>query len=139
MQKLDQFHVDNLRLRLKLSAEFLIIIFLIICDFLKLSAPLAFISEFNDNSITKERSIVLKVELVSVAADSEVTFFSHVLTFEEFALADLFGVSFSVEVVGMDLLWEGRDLFGGGWIGEILETDKIKQVWVLGLEETYQW
>jgi hypothetical protein len=82
----------------------LIIIVLIICDFLEFPAPLAFISEFNDNSVTKERSIVLKVELVSDAANSEVTFFSHVLTFEKFALTDLFGVIFSVEVVGMDLL-----------------------------------
>jgi hypothetical protein len=82
----------------------LIIIVLIICDFLELSPPLAFISEFNDNSVTKERSIVFKVELVSDAADSEVTFFSHILTFEKFALADLFVVILSVKVFGMNLL-----------------------------------
>ncbi len=82
----------------------MIIIVLIISDFLELSAPLTFICKLDYNSVTKERSIVFKVELVSDAADSDVTFFSHVLTFEKFALADLFGVIFSVEMVGMDLL-----------------------------------
>jgi hypothetical protein len=81
----------------------LVIVILVIGDFLELSAPLAFVCKFNDDSIAKERSIVFEVELEGVTSDPEVTFLRHELAFEEFALADFFGVGLGVEVVGVYL------------------------------------
>lgn len=101
-------------------------VFILFNNFLELSPPLTSIQKLNDDSITKEWSVILKIKFIGVSSDSEVTFFGHVLALEEFALTDFLEVNLLGEVVGVETFWEGGDVFGLVLVGDVFETYEIE-------------
>lgn len=135
-KKLDEIGIYILLFRLEPGTESIMISILLVIvlnrNLLKLLPPLTLISQLNNNSIPKERPIILQIHLISLPCHSEVTLIGHVLALKQFTLSDFLGVGFLVQVLGVDSLGEGGDLPGLGLAADVLEPDEVEQVGVLG-------